>query len=210
MSSPIQKSNNQLPNKTSFESNLDPIDSRNRKDLNKAFDIDDLLDRRILSKDEYSKQSPIHTNKLAYKSNSAYRSLNMEEQYQDVKLHNDRSPFSKFVSHYYKTGDEIDMEKLAKYAKMSYNGLYNKENNSANANLDRSSYNKKTSKIGDILSEMKHSQAKLKKSYFSYKLDRFSYYLNKVAEKVEHRQKEKAFRLLIQEAVSYEAKIDKV
>ena len=138
-----------------------------------------------------------------------YGILNSKDVHDDEFTAN-RSRFGSFLSHYHKTGEKIDVERLALYAKTDYKDLSNQENISYNINSSQSLVNRKSSKIGNILCEMKESQDKLKKSYYSYKLDRFSYYLYKVIKKAEFREKKEVFYALQDETYQQGVQIEKV
>ena len=171
-----------------------------------------LLDERASQRDGALHFEYIIGENLDFKepntSKANYRVLNPKTIHDEFTTNQNR--FGSFLSHYHKTGENIDMERLALYAKTDYKDLSNKENVSYNINSPQSLVCKKSSKIGNILCEMRESQDKLKKSYYSYKLDRFSYYLYKVIKKVEFKEKKEAFQILRSEAYQQDVQVEQV
>jgi len=157
-------------------------------------------DKSLLSSRLLDQHQPLRENNSYI---SKYRNEADEE-----SIYSNRSKVNEFLTRYH-----LLYEDKGGYGNKP--GLYSrgldKENIYNNVSTATSSVpNNTKSRVSEILQDMKQSQEKLKKSYYSYKFDRFRYYLTKIIRAMETRNKKIAFRFILEKSQEKDALIIEV
>jgi len=189
------KENDRLGEMSSYQSILlsSRRQTKNVEESFRSYGRDYYIDRddsfRQFSGSSYQRHPFQKINKDMFTSKRLYED--------ELPISSERSKVTDFLNKYHKVQNEIEFGGSGLIEKMS--SSRNKENYNLNLVSSQISggIDKKKTKVSEVLADMKESQEKLKRSYYSYKLDRFKYYMNKVLRTIEIRNKQDAFNMIL-------------